>query len=147
MIEVLDRLRTQPDVSHGSELVERDGLAETRAGQILHRSLISPWDAIEQRDDVARLWIGVVDRLKKQRPRQRSLLQMSALRQLRQLGVVLRVKCYVHTQGSVHAFNVLHGSTRSVYSVFAEAVNTAGPRTAARMRRQPGCSAAGIAGA
>jgi hypothetical protein len=45
VVKVLDRLGAQPDVSHASELVERDGLAPAGAGQVLHGTLVGARDA------------------------------------------------------------------------------------------------------
>ena len=63
VVQVLDRPSAQPYVSHGSELVERNGLAATRTSEVLHRPLPGAGNAVEQRDHIARLEVGVVNRL------------------------------------------------------------------------------------
>ena len=79
VFEILDGDRRELDASHELELVQRDRLAGLGLLEPELRALIRAGDAVQQRDDVARVRIGVVERAREQRTSDRPWLNVHAL--------------------------------------------------------------------
>src|SRR5271163_1489727 len=75
-----------------SELVEADRFARFGLLQAQHGVLVRTRDPVEQRGDRARVGIGLVQRARQQRSGERSLLNVCALGEHRELGRVLGVQ-------------------------------------------------------
>jgi hypothetical protein len=78
--------------ANGLQLVEWDRLAGSRSLEPKLRAFVSTRDTVEHSDDAARVWVGILDRHRKQGAGKGALLDMSALRKPRKSGRVLLVK-------------------------------------------------------
>src|SRR5919107_4515316 len=74
------------------ELVECDRVAAARLLGAEARAFVGARDGVEQRDDVARIGVGVVERGAQERARQRPLVDVRAFGEAGQLGRSLRVE-------------------------------------------------------
>jgi hypothetical protein len=89
---------------NGLQLVEWDGLAGSCSLEPKLSAFVSTRDTVEHGDDVARVWIGVLNSCREQRTGKSALLDMGALGQSRKAGRVLVVKGDVQAMcGSLHS--------------------------------------------
>lgn len=90
--EVLDRGPDELDPGCGSELVEGGGLPIASLLESELRSLERLGDPVEDLNDVVRIDVRPVDRVREERPRERALPHVSPLHEPGELGRVLLVQ-------------------------------------------------------
>lgn len=91
-VEIFERRVGELDAGHALQLIEADRLHSPRLAQTQLRALVSPSDPVEQLDDVSRIGIGLIKRVRKQRPRHRPGLHVHPLGQPRQLRCLLVIQ-------------------------------------------------------
>lgn len=91
-VEVFERGGAQLDASHELQLVERNGLAGFCLPPSEPGALVRAGDAVQQLDHVPRIGVCFVERARRQRAGQRSLLDMRSLSQSGQLRRPLAVE-------------------------------------------------------
>jgi hypothetical protein len=93
--------------ANGLQLVEWDRLARSCPLEPKLSAFVSTRDTVKHGDDAARVWVGVLDRHRKQGAGKGALLDMSALRQPRKSSRVLLVKGDVQAmRRSLHGWNI-----------------------------------------
>lgn len=94
-LEILDCCDSQVDARHALQLIEADRLPHPRLAQTELGPLVRAGDAIEQLDDISWIRIGLVERVRKQGPRDGARLDMHPLSQAHQLRRVRVIQRYV----------------------------------------------------
>lgn len=112
-LEILERRRGQFDRRHLLQLVDGDRLSCVRLAQPELCALVRAVDTVQERDDIARIGIGVIQGLCEQRARNGARLDVHALSQAQEL-----LRLFV-VQRDVHPLDTrsLHVPTRAVQTL------------------------------
>ncbi len=96
-VEILDGRTGDLDASQALQLVETNGIAAMGLIEPALRPFESAGDCVEHVDNVARIGICVVDRMREKRPGQRPLVDVSPLREATKLRLVRGVQRDIQT--------------------------------------------------